>query len=135
MRSNTFLVGEGLDFAGSDIQLSRLLAGVQWPAADDVGRARLGLHELLVNIRTHAYNGGPGAIDIGMTATSTGLTITVTDWGRRMGAVERRHMPHLSAGGYGLAIIDGCFDDVTYRRRSGRNTWTLRIHRPEDAAR
>ena len=135
MRSHSFLVGEGLGFAESDTQLSRLLDGVPWPGADDVGRARLGLHELLVNIRNHAYAGGSGAIDIGMTATSTGLTITVTDWGRRLGEVDRPHLPHLSEGGYGLTIIDGCFDDVAYRRRSGRNTWTLRIHSPEGVAR
>jgi anti-sigma regulatory factor (Ser/Thr protein kinase) len=129
MRAHTFLVGDGVDFTESDNLLSRLLHDAGWTGTDEIGRARLGLHELLVNIRNHAYGGEPGAIDVGMTATGTGLTITVTDWGRRLGQVDAPELPHLSEGGYGLTIIDGCFDDVTYRRRIAHNKWTLCLHR------
>jgi anti-sigma regulatory factor (Ser/Thr protein kinase) len=133
MRAHTFLVGTSFDLPNTDILLTDLLdSGASWLESDGLHRARLGLHELLVNIREHAYECGRGPIDVGMTVTPIGLTITVTDWGRRLDDFDVPQLPHLSEGGYGLVIIGGCFDDVAYHRGTGHNLWTLRLHRREE---
>jgi anti-sigma regulatory factor (Ser/Thr protein kinase) len=132
MRAHSFLTGTRTDVTDTDTLLTRLLDGAaSWLNSDGRYEVRLGLHELLVNIRAHAYEFGLGPIDVGMTATSSGLTITVTDWGRRLGDIEPTALPHLSEGGYGLGIIYRCFDDVVYERGNGHNLWTLRLHRRE----
>lgn len=134
MRAHTFLTGSHADVTDTDTLLTRLLdSAASWLTSDVRYEVRLGLHELLVNIRAHAYEFGLGPIDVGMTATSSGLTITVIDWGRRLGDVETAAPPHLSEGGYGLGIIYNCFDDVVYERSTGHNLWTLRLHRREKA--
>lgn len=135
MRTHAFIVGSGRDFSDTDTRFAALLdTAARWLSDEGAHRARLGLHELLVNIRDHAYCGGPGPIDIGITVTETGLTVSVTDWGHALGDVEVPEVPLVSEwGGYGLSIIDGAFDDVEYRRSIGRNQWTLTM-RTEAAA-
>lgn len=130
MRTHDYLIDGGLDFSYLDGRLTALLArSAPWLSGDDARRARLGLHELLVNIRRHAYNGSIGPISVNMTASSAGITVLVTDWGSGLPEVERRVLPTLSdAGGYGLGIIDRVFSEVEYRRASGRNEWVLAVH-------
>lgn len=136
MRSHCYLVGAGLDFADPDAEFARLLDAVRWLTDHQAHRARLGLHELLVNIRSHAYEGGPGPIDVAMTATPGGLTVTVTDWGRELPSMPVPELPLLSEhGGYGLAIIHRAFDEVEYRRGTDQNRWTLRMLPDEARAR
>lgn len=132
MRAHAFIVGNGLDFSDTDVRFAGLLGiTARWLSDEGAHRARLGLHELLVNIRDHAYCGGPGPIDVAITATPSGLTVSVTDWGRSLGQVDVPGTPKVSEwGGYGLSIIEGSFDDVEYRRGIGRNEWTLTV-RPE----
>ena len=127
MRTHAFIVGNGLDFSDTDVRFADLLGTTaRWLSEAGAHRARLGLHELLVNIRDHAYSGGPGPIDVGMTVTKAGLTVSVTDWGRALGDVDVPETPAVSEwGGYGLSIIEGAFDEVEYRRGIGRNQWTL----------
>ncbi len=129
-RTHDFLVDGGLDFSVLDARLSALLAGAApWLDADGARRTRLGLHELLVNIRQHAYSGASGPISVGMTVSVGGLTVMVTDWGSVLTEVPRRALPTLSErGGYGLGIIDHVFSEVEYRRSSGRNEWVLAVH-------
>lgn len=136
MRHHTFVIGTGVDFASVDEAFARLLhTSARWLDDDGAQRARLGLHELLVNIRDHAYHGGPGPIDVGMTVTPRGCTVTVTDWGHGFRGADMPALPVLSEwGGYGLAIIEGSFDEVAYQRGIGRNRWTLTVRAKEAVA-
>jgi anti-sigma regulatory factor (Ser/Thr protein kinase) len=130
VRTHDYLIGGGLDFSYLDERLTALLSrSAPWLDGDDARRARLGLHELLVNIRRHAYNGAIGPISVGMTASPGGVTVMVTDWGSGLPEVQRRILPTMSdQGGYGLGIIDRVFSEVEYRRASGRNEWVLAVH-------
>ncbi|MBA4247302.1 MAG: hypothetical protein C0444_03290 [Microbacterium sp.] len=130
MRTHDYLIDGGLDFSYLDERLTTLLSrSAPWLNGDDARRARLGLHELLVNIRRHAYNGAIGPISVGMTASPGGVTVMVTDWGSGLPEVQRRVLPTMSdQGGYGLGIIDRVFSEVEYRRASGRNEWVLAVH-------
>lgn len=136
MRLHDYLTGEGFDFAATDARFAELLTSAGWLGADAAYLARLGLHELLVNVRTHAYRSGPGDIEVGATVTPEGVTLTVTDWGAELPDVQPEPMPDPSdSGGYGLAIIDRAFSEVIYRRVMGRNLWTLMIHSQPDPSR
>lgn len=130
MRTHDYLIDGGLDFSYLDERLTALLSrSAPWLNGDDARRARLGLHELLVNIRRHAYNGAIGPISVGMTASPGGVTVMVTDWGSGLPEVQRRVLPTVSDhGGYGLGIIDRVFSEVEYRRAAGRNEWVLAVH-------
>jgi anti-sigma regulatory factor (Ser/Thr protein kinase) len=130
MRTHDFLVDDGVDFSQMDSRLVRLLQrSATWLEGDDAHRARLGLHELLVNIRRHAYRDEQGPISVAMTASPAGLTVLVTDWGTTLPADLDRPAPRLSGqGGYGLGIIDQAYGDVEYRRACGRNEWVLSVH-------
>ncbi|MEV8272368.1 ATP-binding protein [Microbacterium sp. NPDC077184] len=134
MRTHDFLVGDGVDFSRVDERMSGLLdRSARWLGHEDAHRARLGLHELLVNIRRHSYRGGTGPISVAMTASPAAVTVLVTDWGGTLpvGALpdaSQGARPSLSGdGGYGLAIIDQVFSDVEYRRACGRNEWVLSV--------
>lgn len=137
MRTHDYLIGGGVDFSYLDARLAALLSrSAPWLDGDDARRARLGLHELLVNIRRHAYGGAIGPISVGMTASPGGVTVMVTDWGMSLPEVQRRVLPETSdRGGYGLGIIDRVFSEVDYRRAAGRNEWVLAVHAADVAAR
>lgn len=129
MRTHDFIVDRGLDFSGLDARMIGLLErSAEWLRGDDAHRARLGLHELLVNIRRHAYRGEGGPISVAMTASATGLTVLVTDWGGILPAPTRRPVGLSATGGYGLGIIEQAFSGVEYRRACGRNEWVLSVH-------
>ncbi|MCA0295035.1 MAG: ATP-binding protein [Actinobacteria bacterium] len=128
MRMHDYLTDGGLDFSATDQAFAALVDGIAWLEPDQAYLTRLALHELLVNVRTHAYGGGPGAIEIGATATEEALTVTTTDWGAELPDVQPQPLPHHSEeGGYGLAIIDKAFTEVAYRRVMGRNRWVLTL--------
>ena len=96
MRGHAFVSGSHIDFSDVDDRFGELLdSAAAWLDADGTRRARLGLHELLVNIRMHAYDGGDGPIDIGMTVTPGGFTVTTTDWGRAFDPPEAEVTPVL----------------------------------------
>jgi anti-sigma regulatory factor (Ser/Thr protein kinase) len=137
LRTHDYLIDGGVDFSYLDGRLTALLSrSAPWLTGDDARRARLGLHELLVNIRRHAYGGAIGPISVGMTASDGGVTVMVTDWGSGLPEVQRRVLPVTSEqGGYGLGIIDRVFSEVDYRRASGRNEWVLVVHAADVAAR
>jgi anti-sigma regulatory factor (Ser/Thr protein kinase) len=129
MRMHDYLTDAGLDFSATDAQFAALLSGVAWLDETSAYLARLGLHELLVNVRNHAYGGGEGAIEISAIVTDEGLTVSLTDWGVEMPDVQPQPLPHSSdSGGYGLGIIDRGYTEVIYRRVMGRNQWVLRLY-------
>lgn len=130
MNSETLVVvNDGLDFSTIDERFVEFIIDASpWLTGDHALRARLGLHELLVNVRRHAYEGRSGPINVGMTASERGLSILVTDWGFELPEVQRRILPTMSEdGGYGLGIIDRVFSDVVYTRLADRNTWLLTL--------
>jgi len=129
MRLHDYITGDTFDFAATDARLAELLTGADWLGAEGAYLARVGVHELLVNIRTHAYGSGPGDIELGATVTPEGVTVTVTDWGAELPDVQPEPLSDPSeSGGYGLAIMDRAFSEVIYRRAMGRNLWTLMVH-------
>jgi len=130
------VVSGGVDFSCVDERLTALLTcSAPWLDGDDARRTRLGLHELLVNIRRHAYGGAAGPIGVDMTASGSDVTFRVTDWGSAFPEVERRALPATSAsGGYGLGIIERVFSEVVYRRAAGRNEWVLVVRAADVAA-
>jgi anti-sigma regulatory factor (Ser/Thr protein kinase) len=107
-----------------------------WLSSDARYRVRLGLHELIVNIREHAYGTEPGPIEVRWQATTDELRIVVTDRGSAFTGPTRRRLPEEpSLGGYGLPILAAVFDGVRYRRANGRNTWRLAVrHAAEEEA-
>ena len=138
MRNHDHLVvSGGVDFSHVDERLTALLTrSAPWLDGDDARRTRLGLHELLVNIRRHAYGGAAGPISVVMTASGSDVTVVVTDWGSAFPEVERRALPATSgSGGYGLGIIERVFSEVDHRRAAGRNEWVLVVHAADVAAR
>jgi anti-sigma regulatory factor (Ser/Thr protein kinase) len=120
---------DGVDFSGLDRQFTELIrTSAPWLVGDHALRAKLGLHELLVNIRRHAYDGKSGVINVGMTASRHGVTVMITDWGRELPDLQRRILPTISEdGGYGLGIIDRVFSEVDYRRTNDHNVWVVAI--------
>lgn len=129
MRLHDYITGDGFNFAATDARLAELLSGADWLGAEGAYLARVGVHELLVNVRNHAYGRGPGDIELGATLTPEGVTITITDWGAELADVQPNPPADPSeSGGYGLSIIDRAFTEVIYRRVMGRNLWTLTIH-------
>jgi anti-sigma regulatory factor (Ser/Thr protein kinase) len=127
----------GVDFALANNRFSSVIdRGASW--LDDNGRRHLelGLHELLVNIRTHSYHNEDGPIDVLVSTSHDAVRIDVTDWGTKFeGEVIRPIPPGLRSGGYGLAIVSAVFDGVHYQRLSDRNWWALEIRRPAGESR
>jgi serine/threonine-protein kinase RsbW len=129
-------IDAGVDSSALDENVASLLARhAAWLPLDDALKVRLGLHELVVNIRRHAYGGEPGPINVHVSASSEFVTIVVRDWGAGLPDVERRVLPTVSgAGGYGIGIIDRVFSEVTYQRHEERNEWLLSVHAIDVAA-
>lgn len=130
MRTHDYLIDDSVDFSRVDERTSLLIErSLPWLGGDDSHRVRLGLHELLVNIRRHAYRGEVGPISVSMTTSAGGLCVMVTDWGCGLPDLPDGATPRVSeVGGYGLAIIHRVFDEVDYRRAWGRNEWVLTVH-------
>jgi len=106
-----------------------------WLDPESRYRLRLGLHELLVNIYTHAYGPQGGPIDVMFGSSDEEFHVFVMDAGRSFHGSTSRSLPlQPSAGGYGLAIIGEVFSDVRYRRVDQRNIWELAcLRRPPDS--
>jgi anti-sigma regulatory factor (Ser/Thr protein kinase) len=132
MRVHHHVPGTGADFRATDAKVAELTSRwAEWLSADDRHRIRLGLHELLVNIRQHAYQGCGGPIDILFTACSDAFRVEVTDQGDRFEGTVARPLPVSPAeSGYGLAIVYAAFNEVRYERIAGSNSWALEVRRP-----
>jgi anti-sigma regulatory factor (Ser/Thr protein kinase) len=132
MRVHDHIPTVSTDFQVTDERFKTLATmWAEWLDADDRHRIRLGLHELLVNIRHHAYRNSGGPIDVLFSATSETFHVDVTDWGVDFEGPLARPLPGVSAeGGYGLPIVAAAFDNVVHTRIAGRNWWTLEVRRP-----
>ena len=119
------------DFGATDAKVAALARRwATWLDDDARYRVRLGLHELLVNIRAHAYRGEGGPIDLLITADSDTFRIHVTDWGDRFEGTPSAELPEFPAtSGYGLPILAASFDRVGHVRLAGRTWWCLEVNR------
>lgn len=131
MMSQFRISGHPDELAAVDIALADLIEpSADWLTADERMAARLGLHELLVNVTRHAYPGCEGEIDIVVAVTLDSLAINVLDGGVAWAASLQREFPDQPAtSGYGIPIILAAYDDVRYCRSVNHNHWALRIYR------
>lgn len=91
-------------------------------------RLELALHELCVNVVTHAYDGGPGELRVSGTAGPDGVELLVVDDGA---GFDREAVVAPTPGvpqehGWGLHLVDQLVDEVHYTREEGQNRWLLR---------
>ncbi len=117
MTTQDYTEHAGSDFDEIDARFAELLAELPWLGAEDAHLARTGLHELQVNIRTLAFHGEAGDIDVCATVTPHAVTVIVEDAGADLDAA-------------GLPILDEAFDQVSYARALGVNRWILRRFAP-----
>jgi anti-sigma regulatory factor (Ser/Thr protein kinase) len=136
MRLHHHIAHQSRDFQATDDRLTALMRSwAGWLEDDECRRLRLGLHELLVNIRNHAYQGSTGPIDVLFTASAGVFRIDVTDAGATFEGPVARALPEdLAEGGYGLPIVTEVFDEVVHVRLDGRNWWALEVHRKDGGA-
>jgi len=134
MTRHRIATGPADEIENLDVALDHLLRSQQ-PAPDEHRRLRLrlGFHELLVNIRQHAYGERPGDIDVEFDVRPGQVTIGVTDRGQPFSGTVDAVLPAAPAiGGYGLPIIRAVFDQVHYERIGDSNHWTLTANGTEN---
>lgn len=89
----------------------------------------LAVHELLVNIVNHAYNGQPGEIHLDIDLSPAALSVLIEDGGdNAFAAPEEIKAPDLNdlpESGMGLFIIHQAFNTVDYTRLERGNRWRL----------
>ena len=115
-------------------QLGRIAAEVEamgkrecW-SPNLVFRANLVLEELLVNIVKHGQGTGIDDFDITLTSEPDRLTIEVVDEGQPFDPVKDAPAPVLTGsledrpvGGLGLHLVRSLFDELSYKRKRGKN--------------
>jgi anti-sigma regulatory factor (Ser/Thr protein kinase) len=95
----------------------------------------LGLEEVITNILKYGYDDQQEhQIKIALHLTNADLCIDVTDDGHEFNPLEHpepdAHKPleDREPGGLGIFFLRKLFDDVRYRRETGRNILILRKH-------
>lgn len=101
-------------------------------ASEAHGSLELALHEICVNVVTHAYDGRDGKISVRSRCTADAIELEVRDTGRTgfdpddvdepVPGVPQIH-------GYGLMIARQLVDELSYTSEEGTNVWLLRIRR------
>ena len=119
------------ELAEIDAALKQVIEpGAFWLTPDERMAARLGLHELIVNVTRHAYLDCEGAIYVEVYVTPDAVAINVVDDGAPWAASLNRGLPApLATSGYGIPIILAAYDDARYCRSAKRNHWSLRLYR------
>jgi len=100
---------------------------------DILGQVELAMQELLTNQVEHAYeNNSKGIIEIHFEVDKANIMIQSEDGGLEatfdLGSVKMPDPSSLAEGGYGMAIIKGLMDEVSYHRLNGKNIWKLKKH-------
>jgi serine/threonine-protein kinase RsbW len=113
--------------------LAHLLSAspVQNLGEGDRGTVELVLAEVLNNVAEHAYAGGSGPVEVGLSATAQGISCRIIDRGIAMpdGRLPEGQLPtpavampdDLPEGGFGWHLIRSLTADLTYARSSGQN--------------
>ena len=93
-----------------------------------VFRANLVLEELLVNIIKYGQSDGVNGFDITLTSEPDRLTIEVVDEGKPFDPVKDAPAPVLTGsledrpvGGLGLHLVRSLVDELSYKRKRGKN--------------
>ena len=93
-----------------------------------VFRANLVLEELLVNIIKYGQSDGINGFDITLTSEPDRLTIEVVDEGKPFDPVKDAPAPVLTGsledrpvGGLGLHLVRSLVDELSYKRKRGKN--------------
>ena len=93
-----------------------------------VFRANLVLEELLVNIIKYGQSDGINGFDITLTSEPDRLTIEVVDEGKPFDPVKDAPAPVLTGsledrpvGGLGLRLVRSLVDELSYKRKRGKN--------------
>jgi len=124
------------DPAGVRAALARLIAAspVKDLPEEDRGTVELVLAEVLNNVAEHAYDGGSGPVEVGLSATPRGIACCIVDSGLAMpdGQLPRGHLPpvtpdDLPEGGFGWHLIRSLTADLTYARTAGQNRLSFLI--------
>lgn len=123
-----------------DADLARLRALGPWLATvlENAGAAELhaplelALHEVCVNVVTHAYASTSGRIHVGARCDAEAVELEVRDHGAEV--FEEAEAPEPVPGvpqihGYGLMIARRLTDELRYHREDGTNVWLLRTRR------
>jgi len=85
------------------------------------------VEEAYMNISRHAYKNKPGKIEIGITATTRKIMVTLKDWGEPFEPtrVQKRTLEELIEkkieGGLGMIMMERLVDKVRFRRVDGYN--------------
>lgn len=123
---------------GSDIsrlpdvaaRLEDLLAASGF-SSDAIFDIQLAVEEVLTNVITHGYRGGPGEIRIQGRISGDGAEIGISDTAPPFDPLALPE-PDLSgdlagrpAGGLGIFLLRQVVDDARYRREGERNVLTL----------
>jgi serine/threonine-protein kinase RsbW len=101
-------------------------------AASAHGSLELALHEVCVNVVTHAYDNGPGRIHVRSSCDSQTIEIEVRDYGSKVfdeGGTSEPVVGVPQIHGYGLMIARRLTDELLYHREDGMNVWLLRTQR------
>ncbi len=96
------------------------------------GSLELALHEVCVNVVTHAYANGPGRIAIRSRVDVEMIEFEVRDTGTAVFDPDDANEPDPDTPqihGYGLMIVRRLVDELRYTREEGTNVWLLRTHR------
>lgn len=115
-------------------ELPRITAAVEelgdreeWPP-DLAFKVNLVLDELVVNVCSHAYDGGGHEFEINVNSEPDALSIEVIDDGRPFDPLTEAPPPNLDSplserdvGGLGLHLVQTMMDDMKYQRKDGRN--------------
>lgn len=101
-------------------------------ASSFLGSLELALHEVCVNVVTHAYENGPGRLHVRSRCDPRTIELEVRDRGSEVfdesGTTEPvPGVPQIH--GYGLMIARRLTDELTYQREDGVNVWLLRTRR------
>ncbi|HLU09532.1 MAG TPA: SpoIIE family protein phosphatase [Oceanobacillus sp.] len=95
----------------------------------------LALHELCINIVSHAYAGAEGEIQIEAVRYSDRIQFTIHDTGPHAyiltNSVDAPDPANLPEGGWGIYILHQVMDRVEYRRLSASNEWYLEKRLPQ----
>ena len=93
-----------------------------------VFRANLVLEELLVNIIKYGQSDGVNGFEITLTSEPDRLTIEVVDEGKPFDPVKDAPAPVLTGsledrpvGGLGLHLVRSLVDELSYKRKRGKN--------------
>ena len=93
--------------------------------------------ELVVNVKSYAYEGPDGEIDINMDDSDGTLKMTITDKGREFNPLEAGD-PDVSAGlserkqgGLGIFFVKQIADSVEYKRENDANVIVISFSKTE----